>query len=128
MPIRTFASHGDIGHITEGPGVSPWAALIVLGIPTAIATWFLFARTLPAALGRIAPDSSFRQNFIGNLSVVLFFGYFGLAGVVGYGEPSHMLSVLSLCAIPIMLIVYSPSRRWMRARVEASRESEAVRA
>jgi hypothetical protein len=128
VPIRTFASHGDIGHITEGLGVSPWAALIVLGIPTAIATWFLFARTLPAALGRIAPDSSFRQNFIGNLSVVLFFGYFGFAGVVGYGEPSQTLSVLSLCAIPIMLIVCSPSRRWMRARVEASRESEAVRA
>jgi hypothetical protein len=91
VPIRTFASHGDIGHITQG-------------------------------LGRIAPDSPFRQGFIVTLSVVIMFGYFGLAGFVGYGEPSHTLSVLSLCLIPIMLIVCRPSRRWMRARVEASRD------
>jgi hypothetical protein len=50
------------------------------------------------------------------LSVVIMFGYFGLAGFAGYGEPSHTLSVLSLCLIPIMLIVCRPSRRWMRAR------------
>ena len=56
VPIRTFASGGDIGHITQGLGLSPWTALVVLGIPTAIAMWFLFARTLPRALGRIAPE------------------------------------------------------------------------
>ena len=128
VPIRTFASHGDIGHITQGLGVSPWAALVVLGIPTAIATWFLFARTLPEALGRIAPEFRFRQNFIASLSVVFFFGYFGLAGFAGYGEPSHALSVLSLCLIPIMLIVCWPSRRWMRARVEAHRGSMSLKA
>ena len=59
VPIRTFTSDGDIGHITQGLGISPWAALVVLGIPTAIAMWFLFTRTLPQALGRIAPDSPF---------------------------------------------------------------------
>jgi hypothetical protein len=96
VPIRTFATHGDIGHITQGLGLSPWTALVVLGIPIAIAMWFLFTRTLPQALGRIAPDSPFRQGFIVNLSVVIMFGYFGLAGFMGYGEPSHTLSALSL--------------------------------
>jgi hypothetical protein len=128
VPIRTFASHGDIGHITQGLGLSPWLALVVLGIPTAIAMWFLFARTLPESLGRIAPASPFRQGFIVTLSVVIMFGYFGLAGFAGYGEPSHTLSVLSLCLIPIMLIVCRPSRRWMRARVEAARDPTAVKA
>jgi hypothetical protein len=128
VPIRTFASHGDIGHITQGLGISPWAALVVLGIPTSIAMWFLFTRTLPEALGRIAPDSPFRQGFIVTLSVVIMFGYFGLAGFVGYGEPSHTLSVLSLCLIPIMLIVCRPSRRWMRARVKASRDPTGLKA
>ena len=56
VPIRTFASGGDIGHITQGLGLSPWTALVVLGIPTAIAMWFLFTRTLPRALGRMAPE------------------------------------------------------------------------
>jgi len=62
------------------------------------------------------------------LSVVIMFGYFGLAGFAGYGEPSHTLSVLSLCLIPIMLIVCRPSRRWMRARVEAARDPTGLKA
>jgi hypothetical protein len=128
VPIRTFASHGDIGHITQGLGISAWTALVVLGIPTSLAMWFLYTRTLPQALDRIAPDSPFRQGFIVTLSVVTMFGYFGLAGFAGYGEPSHTLSVLSLCLIPIMLIVCQPSRRWMRARVEASRDSTGLKA
>jgi hypothetical protein len=128
VPIRTFASHGDIGHITQGLGISPWLALVVLGIPTALAMWFLFTHTLPQALGRIAPDSFFRRSFIVSSSVVIMFGYFGLAGLVGYGEPSHTLSLLSLCLIPIMLILCSPSRRWMRTRVEAARDPAGLKA
>ena len=128
VPIRTFASHGDIGHITQGLGLSSWVALVVLGVPTAVAMWFLFTRTLPQALGRIAPDSPFRRGFIVTLSVVIMFGYFGLAGFVGYGEPSHTLSALSLCLIPIMLILCWPSRRWMLARVEAARDPMGLKA
>lgn len=126
VPIRTFASHGDIGHITQGLGISPWLALVVLGIPTALAMWFLFTRTLPQALDRIAPKSSFRRGFIVSLSVVFMFGYFGLAGFVGYGEPSHTLSAVSVCLIPIMLILCWPSRRWMRTRMEAARGAMAL--
>jgi hypothetical protein len=119
VPIRTFATHGDIGHITQGLGVSPWVALVVLGLPTAIAMWFLFTRTLPLALGRIAPGSSFRQGFVVTSSVVIMFGYFGLAGLAGYGEISHVLSVVSVGLIPIMLILCRPARRWMRTRIKA---------
>ena len=83
---------------------------------------------MPITLGRIAPDSPFRQGFIVSLSVVIMFGYFGLAGFVGYGEPSHTLFVLSPCLIPIMLIACRPSRRWMRAQVEASRDPTGLKA
>lgn len=117
VPIRTFATRGDIAHITQGLGVSAWVALVVLGIPTAIAMWFFFTRTLPRALGRIAPDSSSRQRFVVKLSIILMFGYFGLAGFVGYGEPSRTLSLASVCLIPVMLILCQPTRRWMQARI-----------
>ena len=58
------------------------------------------------------------------------FGYFGLAGFVfAYGEPSHTLSVRRPCyLIPIMLILCWPSRRWMRARVEAARDPTGLKA
>jgi hypothetical protein len=60
VPIRTFEQTGNIGHIVQGLGISPWLALLVLGTPTALAMWFLFTRTLPDALVRLAPDSLFR--------------------------------------------------------------------
>ena len=54
-------------------------------------------------------------------SVVIMFGYFGLVGIVGYGQTAHVLSLLSLCLIPVMLILCWPTRRWMMARIEASK-------
>jgi hypothetical protein len=120
VPIRTFASHGDIADIVRGLGTSPWVTLVVLGTPTAIATWFFFTRTLPMALGRMA-SSSFQRGLIVTLSVVIMFGYFGLVGIEGYGQTSHVLSLLSLCLIPVMLILCWPTRRWMQTRIEASR-------
>ena len=103
-------------------------ALVVLGIPTAIAMWFLFTRTLPRALGRLAPDSPFQQGVIVALGVVIMFGYFGLAGFVGYGEPSHTLSAVSVCLIPVMLILCWPSRRWMTNGVGAARDPMGLKA
>ena len=116
VPIRTFAPTGDIAHIVQGLGISPWIALVVLGIPTAIAMWFFFARPLPMALGRMAA-SSFQRGLIVTLSVVIMFGYFGLVGIEGYGRISHILSLLSLCLIPVMLVVCWPARRWMASRI-----------
>jgi len=116
VPIRTFAPTGDIAHIAQGLGISPWVPLVVLGIPTAIAMWFFFARTLPMALGRMA-SSSFQRGLIVTLSVVIMFGYFGLVGIEGYGRVSHILSLLSLCLIPVMLVVCWPTRRWMASRI-----------
>jgi hypothetical protein len=83
--------------------------------------WFLFARTLPLALGAMARDSAFRRGLVVSLSVVIMFGYFGLVGLVGYDRISHLLSVLSVCLIPVMLILCWPTRRWMRTRIEAAK-------
>jgi hypothetical protein len=115
IPIRTFTSHADIGHITEGLGISQWLALVVFGTPTAAALWYLFTRTLPLALACIAPSSTRRQTVIVTLSVVIMFGVFGLAGWSGYGEISRALSAGSMCLVPPMLILCWPTRKWIRA-------------
>lgn len=95
VPIRTFAPSGDIAHIVQGLVIPAWIALVVLGIPTALAMWFFFARTLPRALGRMA-ESTFQRAGVVTLSVLIMFGYFGLVGIYGYGRTSHVLSVVSL--------------------------------
>jgi hypothetical protein len=117
VPIRTFASHADIGHITKGLGVPQWLALIVLGPPTAAVLWYLFTCTLPLVLTRIARGSPARQAIIVTLSVAIMFGFFGLAGWSGYGAASHALSAASLCLVPVMLILCWPTRSWMRVRL-----------
>jgi hypothetical protein len=121
IPIRTFTSHADIGHITQGLGMPQWLALVVFGTPTAAALWYLFTRSLPLALTCIA-HSPRRQAVIVTLSVVIMFGVFGLAGWTGYGEISHVMAAGSLCLVPIMLILCWPTRKWMRAvMISASR-------
>jgi hypothetical protein len=82
--------------------------------------WYLFTRTLPLALTRIAPSSPRQQAVIVTLSVVIMFGVFGLAGWSGYGEISRALSAGSVCLVPIMLILCWPTRKWMRAFVVAA--------
>ena len=71
------------------------------------------------ALGRMA-SSSFDRGLIVTLSVVIMFGYFGLVGIERYGTVSHVLSLLSLCLIPVMLVLCWPTQRWVRTRIEAS--------
>lgn len=117
VPIRIFASHGDMAHIAEGLGVSPWMVLIVLGTPTALAMWFLFTRSLPEVLGHLA--SGFRRRLVVQFSAIIMFGYFGLVGIEGYGTIAHWLSLLSLCAIPVVTMLCWPTRAWMQSRMQS---------
>jgi len=78
VPIRTFASHGDIGHIRRGsayrhdgfrrPGFPP-----------------LRLCSVHATSPRRCRMRGFflRQGFIVNLSVLIMFRYFGLARIMG---------------------------------------------
>jgi len=127
VPIRTFARNGDMGHITEGLGMPEWLALILFGIPTAVALWWLFGHTLPLALARLAPHSAFRRGLIVTLSVLVVFGFFGLAGWRGYGASSHALSLASLALIPVMLAACWSERRWMLRRWQGVRDAPAKR-
>ncbi|MDP9902361.1 hypothetical protein [Variovorax ginsengisoli] len=98
VPIRTFADHGDIGHIAQALGASPSSILVVLGIPTLGAMWWLFHRTMPAAMDRLASGSPSRQRTLATVTIAIIFGFFGLAGWAGYGRTSHMLSCASALA------------------------------
>jgi hypothetical protein len=55
VPIRTFDPQGDVSYIVRGLQVSPWLVLVLLGIPTALAIYQLFATLLPQTLtGRLS--------------------------------------------------------------------------
>jgi hypothetical protein len=109
VPVRTFASHGDMARITQGLRISPWLLLIVAGYPTAWAVWHFFARILPEAFPFVAPDARGLQAFLVAVSAFLMFGFFGASGLFGYGDVSQVLSGISLLAVPGVAATCWPS-------------------
>lgn len=108
VPIRTFVSHGDIGHIAQGLGISLWVPLVVLGVPTLAAMWWLFRRTMPRTMGQWACGSLARRRSFVTLTVAIVFDFFGLAGWAGYGEVSHVLSCASVLIAPVVAALCWP--------------------
>jgi hypothetical protein len=119
VPIRTFASHGDVAHITLGLGVSPWLVLAVLGYPTAWTMWHFFARVLPSTSPVLADGMREAPGLLVVTSAVLMFGYFAGSGLFGYGEVSQALSGISLLAVPGIAVAC-----WPRGSVGLERETD----
>jgi hypothetical protein len=80
VPIRTFTTEGDMGSIQRGFGCSPWAILVVLGIPTLLALIYLFVRIVPTTLAWIFPGSAAKRLFVSFLTAFTIFGFYGAAG------------------------------------------------
>lgn len=110
VPIRTFVSHGDIAHISQGLDVSPWLPLIVLGLPTMLALCWLFKRTMPDVQRRFAPESLSRQRTLVASTAAIIFGFFGTSGLSGYGEAAQVLSCISLGIAPVVAFLTWPRR------------------
>jgi len=110
VPIRAFASRGDIATITHGLKISPWVVVALAGYPTALAMWYFFARTLKDASSLLVPESKSLQATLIVICAFLIFGFFGASGLFGYGDVSQTLSGLSVLAIPGVILACWPSR------------------
>src|SRR5271157_809406 len=97
---RTFATHADMATVEKGLHASPWWIATMLGIPFAIAIWHFFSTLLPDACGFLLPGKGIQQVALLTLSsfTVCVFP-FGAAGLQGYGEASHWISIFSSCAL-----------------------------
>ena len=114
VPIRTFATHGDITNLVMGLGISPWYIYIVLGYVVAFVIWHFFTRTLIHAFMHLQLTTTALQASLMMVSVMLLFGYFGMAGFLDYGQISHFLSATSVILIPGIIVVCWPTRTWVK--------------
>lgn len=119
VPIRTFASHGDVGHIAMGLSMSPWWIYIFIGYLVAFVIWYFFTHTLIKVFIQLRLTTTITRASLMSLCVLLLFGYFGIAGYLGYGEISHFLSATSFVMIPGAIIVCWPTRGWVKRQLEA---------
>jgi hypothetical protein len=112
IPGRTFATHGDIGEITTFLNISPWWIMILFGYPICYCFWLFYSKILPHTYKNLAFNSI--QKII--LLVMVTFTLFALFGAVGYsdyGPESHLVALLSIYAVPIVIIACWPSRKWV---------------
>ena len=106
VPVRTFTWHADMANIEKGLHISLGWICAVLGFPFAVAIWHFFARLLPDARSFLFPDEPVAQVILAALSSFTVFAFFGSAGLHGYGEVSHWMSVLSACLLfPLVLVL-----------------------
>ncbi len=111
VPVRTFTTHADMFTVERGLSISPWWIAIVLGIPFCIAVWHFFARLLPGAMRFFFPHGRLGQILLLFLSALMFFAFFGIAGLHHYGKVSHWISALSISVLlPLSLLLCWPRR------------------
>jgi len=99
VPVRTFATRADMANLSAGLHVSPWWILTILGVPFFVAIGHFFARLLPDARHLLFRGDTVPEVTLTAVSTFSVFVFFGSAGLHGYGDASHWISVVSSCLL-----------------------------
>ena len=110
-PVRTIATHGDMGIAAEGLGISSWTLLPFVVLPSAWAAWHLFSHVLPLVLDKACGNDLRRRTFVTATTCFVFFGFFGSPAIGGdYGDVSAVFSIASLFMVfPLVLMRTLPA-------------------
>lgn len=112
IPGRTFATHGDIAEITTFLNISPWWIMILFGYPICYCFWFFYSKVLPHTYKKLAFNAA-QQIILLVLVTWTLFALFGAIGYSGYGPDSHLIALLSMYAVPIVIVACWPLRTWV---------------
>jgi len=121
VPIRTFASHGDMAAIEIGLNISPWWIYIIFGYLVMFLIWQFFTKTLISVFSTLKITSPTLRASLMITCVLILFGFFG--GILGillsanpmsYGLISYFLSITSFVIIPAIIIALWPTREWVK--------------
>lgn len=122
VPVRTFATHGDMATLERGLHISPWWVAVAAGVPFAVAIWHFFRSMLPEARRGLFPNMRLRQATLVLASSFMMFGYYGAAGMQRYGEISHWISLFSFAVVfPGVLILCWPRKGELERAGQAAR-------
>lgn len=126
VPIRTFSTPGvliDVVDIEQALSISPWLIYFVVGYLVCFMFWQFFSKTLITLYVYAGISSTVARACLMIVCVLILFGYCGLAGFVNHGEISHFISATSFLAMPGIITVLWPTRRWVREEVNVRRAS-----
>jgi hypothetical protein len=118
VAYESFASHGDIGNINRGLGLSPWILFTINMTLVLAGIYLLFVRVLPKMNVVVAEGNLLTKIIILMLSAFIFFR---LASVLWemaslYPDPQWMFGLIGLAGFALVVSLCWPSRRWIIER------------
>lgn len=117
VPIRTFTTHGemvDVLDIEQALSISPWWIYFFIGYLVLFMMWQFFSKTLISIYKYVGLSTTLARASLMIICVLILFGYCGLAGFVNHGAISHFISATSVLAIPGIVTVLWPTRKWVK--------------
>lgn len=110
VPMRVFASDGDVHHFILGSGMNPWLIYVVGGylVLWAIVDFYRTALPLGMALSDFLAPISRAVTFV--LATVLLFGYFSIPSLLFEADmASQLIARTSVMAIlPVLILLWRP--------------------
>lgn len=91
VPLRVFVADGDMLSVVRGFGISPWAALIVFGVPTLVALIWFVIDVAPTSLWRLWPHSASTRVVAALITAAFVFGFYGLGGLLENDATAHRM-------------------------------------
>jgi hypothetical protein len=127
VPIRTFSAHGDMGNMMHGLNISPWWVFVIFGYLVAFLIWQFFTRTMISMYNILGIEEIAVKAFVMIVCVLILFGWFG--GILGplvsdnpfhNGDIAYFLEIASFVAIPGIIFILWPTRRWIKKTTNIS--------
>jgi hypothetical protein len=120
VPIRTFSTQGvmiDIVDIEQALGISAWYIYFFVGYLVAFMAWHFFTKII-FTIYAAGISSTIARACLMIICVLLLFGYCGLAGFLHHGDISHFISATSFLAIPGVILLLWPTRKWVKEELQ----------
>lgn len=110
IPMRSFASSGDVGHFNHGLNLSPWFVFVIGTMAVAAGLFILFTKILPQMFAVFAQGNRLTQWMILIMTAfILFIWGSGLRVVLYiYPDPQWMLGLLGFAAFGAVLATCRP--------------------
>lgn len=106
VPLRVFVEHADMFSVVRGFGISPWAVLVVLGIPTLAALIWFVVGIAPISLRKLWPDDAPARVAAALITGAFVFGFYGLGGLLEDDATAHLMGQICIFALaPLVAMV-----------------------
>ena len=114
VPMRVFASYGDVHNFIIGLGISPWWVYILGTYGVVFLIWKFFTRTLISAYAYLALESQAFKASLLILCTLILFGFFsGFLGIIlfgkSYGPVTDFLATSSVIFMPGVILFFWPT-------------------